>query len=119
MEQSLQNKIHQFIIDGVNELPISPKPDMFWQNLKNTGTELWLDTGDMDEASQNWSSEMTALTTNNTLVNNEIQKGMYDNFISKAKVIVKDLPLEEQVVEIAFILNARHGLRLAKNLVVL
>jgi transaldolase len=58
---------------------------------------------------------MTALTTNNTLVNKEIQKGIYDDFIAEAIEIVKDLPQKEQIIEIAFILNARHGLRLAKK----
>ena len=79
----------------------------------NTGTELWLDTGDMEEAEANWSAEMSALTTNNSLLNNEIQKGIYDIFISEAKSVVRDLPQEERVKEIAFILNARHALRLA------
>ena len=58
---------------------------------------------------------MSALTTNNTLLNNEIQKGYYDIFISEAKSIVRDLPLEEKVKEIAFMVNARHGLRLAEK----
>ncbi len=115
MNKELESKIQQFIVDGIDEEPVSAKPDEFWQNLKNTGTELWLDTGDMDEAVAIWSAEMTALTTNNTLVNNEIQKGIYDDFIAEAKEIVKELPIDEQVVEIAFILNARHGLRLAKK----
>jgi hypothetical protein len=69
----------------------------------------------MEEAEANWSAEMSALTTNNTLLNNEIQKGIYDVFISEAKSIVRDLPLEEKVKEISFILNARHGLRLASK----
>ena len=34
-------------------------------------------------------------------------------FITEAKSIVRELPQEERVKEIAFILNARHGLRLA------
>jgi transaldolase len=55
------------------------------------------------------------LTTNNTLLNNEIQKGIYDIFISEAKHIVYELPLETKVKEIAFMLNARHGLRLASK----
>jgi len=58
---------------------------------------------------------MTALTTNNTLINKEIQKGIYDVFIADAMEIVKELPVQQQVKEIAFILNARHGLRLAKK----
>ncbi len=115
MDNSLKERIDAFIKKGVNEKPIKAKPDFFWQGLKNAGTELWLDTGDMEEAEKNWTAEMTALTTNNTLVNKEIQKGIYDDFISEAKEIVKSLPLHEQIVEIAFILNARHGLRLAQK----
>ncbi|HSO76993.1 MAG TPA: transaldolase family protein, partial [Bacteroidales bacterium] len=99
----------------ISETPLAGKPDIFWQALRGTGTELWLDTGDMTEAEANWTAEMSALTTNNTLLNNEIQKGIYDNFIPSALEIVKGLPLREQVMEIAFILNARHGLRLAKR----
>ncbi len=115
MNESLKQEIKQFVLEGIDEIPVNSVPSPFWQNLKNAGTELWLDTGDMEEAEKNWSAEMTALTTNNTLVNNEIQKGIYDDFVAKAKEIVKELPIEEQVVEIAFILNARHGLRLAKK----
>ncbi len=115
MEQSLKEKINTFIKAGVNEKPVAARTDSFWQGLKKVGTELWLDTGDMEEAEKNWSAEMTALTTNNTLVNKEIQKGIYDSFIAEAKEIVKSLPLREQIVEIAFILNARHGLRLAQK----
>ncbi len=115
MEKSLKEKIRSFIIEGVSEDPVEAKPDPFWQNLNEAGTELWLDTGDMEEAEKIWTEEMTALTTNNTLVNKEIQKGFYDEFIAKAKEIVKSLPEKEQMTEIAFILNARHGLRLAKK----
>lgn len=115
MEQSLKEKISTFITEGLNETPVEAKVDPFWQALRRTGTELWLDTGDLEEAERNWTAEMTALTTNNTLVNKEIQKGIYDDFILDAKKIVKSLPLQEQIIEIAFILNARHGLRLAKK----
>jgi transaldolase len=58
---------------------------------------------------------MSALTTNNTLLNNEIQKGIYDVFISEAKAVVRNMPAEERVKEIAFILNAKHGLKLARK----
>ena len=115
MNEILKDKIKQFVLQDVNETKVNAVTDSFWQGLKNAGTELWLDTGDMEEAEKNWSAEMTALTTNNTLVNNEIQKGIYDDFIKQAVEIVKDLPIEEQIVEIAFILNARHGIRLAKK----
>ncbi len=115
MEKELRSTIREFILSGINETPSTFQPDPFWQNLKKTGTELWLDTGDIEEASKIWTSEMTALTTNNTLLNTEIQKGIYDDLILRARDILKDLPLKSQVVEIAFILNAHHGMRLAKK----
>jgi transaldolase len=115
MDNSLKERIREFISDNIQEQPVTAQPNAFWKNLKAVGTELWLDTGDMDEAEKIWTAEMTALTTNNTLVNKEIQKGIYDDFIAQAKEIVKELPHQQQIVEIAFILNARHGLRLAKK----
>jgi transaldolase len=84
----------------------------FWEGLIKTGTELWLDTGDIDSASGIWTSQMSGLTTNNTLLNQEIQKGIYDKFIAKTNNLLKELDLQSRIMEIAFILNARHGLRL-------
>jgi transaldolase len=115
MDSSLKEKIKHFVLEGINEEPVDARSDPFWQKLKAVGTELWLDTGDMAEAEKNWSAEMTALTTNNTLVNKEIQKGIYDDFIAEARELVKPLPRRQQIIEIAFILNARHGLRLARK----
>jgi transaldolase len=90
-------------------------PDEFWQQLRATGTELWLDTGDIDAASALWSAEMTALTTNNTLLNKEIQKGIYDDFIREAAAILGNLDRGRKIYEIGFILNAHHGLRLVQT----
>lgn len=115
MSSTYNEKLTAFIKSGIDDKPVSPRHDPFWQSLRSTGTELWLDTGDMDEAEANWTAEMTALTTNNTLLNNEIQKGIYDGFVPGALQLVSHLPVEEQVKEIAFILNSRHGLRLAKK----
>ncbi len=79
MTQQLIRTIKSFVTEGVNlSNPIQAKKNSFWESLTQTGTEIWLDTGDMDEASALWCSEMTALTTNNTLLNKEIQKGIYD-----------------------------------------
>jgi transaldolase len=109
----INTRISDFVWKNLNEKHVTGKSDPFWESLVNAGTELWLDTGDVEEAEANWSLEMCALTTNNSLLNNEIQKGIYDIFISEAKSVVRDLPQEERVKEIAFILNARHALRLA------
>ena len=111
----LNTRISDFVWKNLSEKHHNGKQDPFWQSLRNTGTELWLDTGDPDEADAIWTAEMSALTTNNSLLNNEIQKGIYDVFISEAKSIVRELPLEEKLKEISFILNARHGLRLANR----
>lgn len=111
----LNTRISDFVWKNLNEKHVKGKSDPFWESLVNAGTELWLDTGDIEEAEANWSAEMAALTTNNSLLNNEIQKGIYDIFISEAKAVVRDLPQEERVKEIAFILNARHALRLASK----
>jgi transaldolase len=111
----LNTRISDFIWANLNEKHVAAKKDPFWEALANTGTELWLDTGDIEEAEANWSAEMSALTTNNTLLNNEIQKGIYDIFISEAKHILNGVPASERVKEISFMVNSRHGLRLASR----
>ena len=87
-----------------------------WSAVRRTGTELWLDTGDMDEASSLWCEEFSALTTNNTLLNREVQKGIYDGLIAEVAGELKGrVPEEDMVLEIAFVLNAVHGLRLNRR----
>jgi transaldolase len=109
-------KIKSLVLEGMDLSQSSAaESDPFWKSLKEAGTEIWLDTGDIDAASELWSSEMSALTTNNTLLNKEVQKGIYDDFIREANAHLQDLDLRTRVVEIAFILNARHGLRLVQT----
>ncbi len=88
-----------------------------WRRLKEFGTELWLDTGDLEEAEELWCGEFSALTTNNTLLNREVQKGIYDALVPEADRLLRDrcgeLSEKERILEIAFILNAVHGLELA------
>ncbi|MFO7956061.1 MAG: transaldolase family protein [Candidatus Brocadiia bacterium] len=89
-----------------------------WRRLRELGTELWLDTGDVEAIGELWSREMTALTTNNTLLNREVQKGTYDELIARAAELLDEFPeLTEQQrkLEFAFILNARHGLKLVEQ----
>ncbi|RMH01666.1 MAG: transaldolase, partial [Planctomycetota bacterium] len=110
------SQLARVIRDGVAEQPAAAEPNPLWSRLRELGTELWLDTGDMDQAAALWSAEFTALTTNNTLLNAEIQKGIYDTWIPAAAEAARadrpDLDDRELVLEIAFALNARHGLRL-------
>ncbi len=90
-----------------------------WQKVRALGTRLWLDTGDVDEAQELWCSEFEALTTNNTLLNREIQKGAYDDFIRESAESIRraapDIDLQQLIREIAFVLNAHHGLALVER----
>ena len=86
-----------------------------WLKLRQLGTRLWLDTGDIAGASKHWTDEFEALTTNNTLLNREVQKGIYDAFIAEilsSSAVLQDLDAEQKTIELALILNARHGLKL-------
>jgi transaldolase len=90
-----------------------------WSAATKTGTELWLDTGDVDAAKELWVREFTALTTNNTLLNKEVQKGIYDQLVPATAALLKriapEMTKDRLVQEIAFVLNAVHGLKLVKT----
>ena len=102
---------HEF---GSPEVELKQKP--LWRKVRDLGTRLWLDTGDIDEAKKLWCSEFEALTTNNTLLNKEIQKGIYDDLIREAADALRKaapgIDEQELILEIAFVLNAHHALRL-------
>lgn len=89
-----------------------------WEKLKALGSELWLDSGNIDDCKKLWTQEFSALTTNNTLLNKEIQTGRYDELIQKAVKLLSAYPQlteKRRILEIAFILNAYHGLRLVEQ----
>jgi transaldolase len=88
-----------------------------WAAVAKTGTSLWLDTGDIDAARELWVQEFVALTTNNTLLNKEVQKGIYDELVPGTAQLLRDkgVPGADIVQEIAFVLNAVHGLKLVRN----
>ena len=88
-----------------------------WRRMRALGSELWLDTGDITSVSHLWTDEFTALTTNNTLLNKEIQAGAYDALVGEAAGVLADADLtdRERLLELAFILNAYHGLRLVEQ----
>ena len=89
-----------------------------WKKLSSLGTELWLDSGDIAGIEPVWTQEFCALTTNNTLLNKEVQKGIYDEFITEANRLLMDMPglsPQDRKLEMAFMLNAVHGLRLVEK----
>ncbi|MEZ4999696.1 MAG: hypothetical protein R2744_03135 [Bacteroidales bacterium] len=80
-DSGLQDRIRRYILEEINETKFVSHEDTFWAKLRSTGTTLWLDTGDIEEAEAVWTPEMVALTTNNTLINKVIQKGIHDDYI--------------------------------------
>ena len=94
------------------------RDDPVWVALRDLDTALWLDTGDLDEARSLWTRQFSNLTTNNTLVNKEAQKGLFDAMIPQAARALReaDPRIDEETLayELGFILNCRNALRLVE-----
>ena len=100
--------------------PVAPTQDEpAWQALRAHTLQLWLDTGDLEEAAELWSPQLGGLTTNNTLVNAEVQTGAYDDLIRRAtaelRAAAPGLSEEELVREVGFVANSRVALRLVER----
>src|SRR5436189_6265091 len=86
-----------------------PVSDPALAKLNQLGTHLWLDTGNLEEASRLWRREMSALTTNNTLANQVVQTGIMDGVVKNAARRIKEVEPgisdDELVMDIAFVVN--------------
>lgn len=86
--------------------------------LRSLGTDLWLDTGNLEEARSIWHRETTSLTTNNTLANQVVQTGILDGVVKETihDLIEADpnIPEEMLVMELGFVVNCHIALRLVK-----
>lgn len=118
---SLMSAMHDLVLEGFEpqygrrEQEFDSHP--LWLALREAGTELWLDTGSLDEAAGLWTREFAALTTNNTLLNREVQTGRYDDLVRRAAARLDGFTLSDRQrrLELAFVLNAYHGLRLVER----
>ena len=119
MTQSFEQRIGELVARTADRL--SGEPGRFpslpcWTAVQRTGTALWLDTGDLDEAEELWTAEFSGLTTNNSSLNTEVQKGIYDDLIAEVGAALPDsLGEREAIREVAFVMNAVHGLQLARR----
>lgn len=118
----LSQQVHEFVMRDFapryGELDQEFGSDPLWQTFLDLGTELWLDSGNFDAVKMIWTREYSAVTTNNTLLNQEVGTGVYDDLISEAADLLAafpDLTQREFRLEMAFILNATHGLRLVER----
>jgi len=117
----LEQGVHEWVLQGFapefgrKRFASAPR----WQALQRTGSELWLDTGDVQGITDLWCAEFRALTTNNTLLNAEVQRGQYDDLVRRTakhlRALEPGIPETLLVLEIAFVLNAHHGLRLVER----
>ena len=118
----LSREIQEFVRKGFSprfgRLKEGFSTQPIWRRLRELGTELWLDTGSIKDSQQLWTQEFSALTTNNTLLNKEVQTGRYDSLVKEAAQLLMATPQltdHERMLEFAFILNARHALRLVEE----
>ena len=119
--QSIEEKIHSFLRDGFSpkfgQVSAEFDTNRHWKKCNDLGTELWLDTGNVEDISRCWTREFRAVTTNNTLLNKEVQTGRYDRLIAEIDGMLEEYNLDKdrKKLEFAFVLNAYHALRLVEK----
>lgn len=116
-KEALLHELSQDVTDAPSRVP-TPPSDPSLAKLTQLGTQLWLDTGNLEEASKLWRLEMTALTTNNTLANQVVQTGIMDGVMENAarriKQVEPGISADDMVMDIAFVVNNHIALRLVK-----
>ncbi len=122
VKYAFDRKIHDFVKEGFSpsfgKLRKSFRKEPLWERLRELGSELWLDTGSINQARELWTQQFSSLTTNNTLLNKEVQTGKYDSLIFQAAELLSKyhhLSESDMLLEIAFVLNAYHALRLVET----
>ena len=82
-DNKLDDLIHEIASSHVSEkIPNTAyESHPLLAKLKTLGSELWLDTGDRDLALSTWKTDLSALTTNNTLANQVVQSGIMDHLL--------------------------------------
>ena len=118
VSSELDGVIHEIAcMELGNDQPVF-QSDPTMARFKETGTELWVDTGDLEKAQSIWKSEFSALTTNNTLANQVVQTGVMDEVIhqtiSRLNEVASSLTQEERVTEVGFVINCHIALRLVR-----
>ena len=118
VSSELDGVIHEIAcMELGNDQPVF-QSDLTMARFKETGTELWVDTGDLEKAQSIWKSEFSALTTNNTLANQVVQTGVMDEVIhqtiSRLNEVASSLTKEERVTEVGFVINCHIALRLVR-----
>lgn len=118
LNQKLDELIHRIAHEEVVGEKPSSETNALLAKLCSLGSELWIDTGDLEKARSIWKKELAALTTNNTLANQVVQSGVMDETIGdtlgKIRAAESGLNEEELVTEIGFVINCKIALRLVQ-----
>lgn len=120
LSKDLSETVHRIAFQDIRpDKPSHQYPsDPLLARLKELGSELWIDTGDLELAQSIWKTELTALTTNNTLANQVVQSGVMDAVIQetvdKLAEAASGLSREELIMEVGFVINCRIALRLVE-----
>ncbi|GJL79873.1 MAG: hypothetical protein NPINA01_28620 [Nitrospinaceae bacterium] len=118
LSQKLDELIHQIAHEEVTGEKPAAETNALLEKLCSMGSELWIDTGDLEKARSIWKNELAALTTNNTLANQVVQSGVMDDTIretvGKIRAEAPDLKEDELVTEIGFVINCKIALRLVQ-----
>jgi len=118
VSQKLDEVLHALAYEKVEGSAPQAESDPLLARLKTLGSELWVDTGELEKAQDIWKQEMTALTTNNTLANQVVQSGVMDEVIEDTirKIREEGLELseEELILEVGFVINCKIALRLVQ-----
>ncbi|MGE5297224.1 MAG: hypothetical protein ACM3VT_20570, partial [Solirubrobacterales bacterium] len=118
LSQQVQEFVTRDFTPHYGELDKEFGSDPLWQSFLELDTELWLDSGNFEAVEGIWTREYSGLTTNNTLLSKEIVTGAYDELIAQAADLLSqfpDLTARQFRLEMAFILNAVHALRLVER----
>src|SRR2546423_11064641 len=87
----LDEKLRDVAEDALRGTEVRDAPsDPALAKLRELGTDLWLDTGNLSEAQSLWKRDFSALTTNNTLANQVVQTGALDEAVTEAVLDLRD-----------------------------
>jgi transaldolase len=118
VSQKLDEILHGLAFEKIEGALPRNESDPLLAKLKALGTEVWIDTGELEKAQEVWKDELTALTTNNTLANQVVQSGVMDQVIKdtidKIRQEGLDLSEEEMILEVGFVINCKIALRLVQ-----
>ncbi len=116
--QRLDEVLHALAYEKIEGSAPQVDSDPLLARLKSLGSEVWVDTGELEKAQDIWKQEMTALTTNNTLANQVVQSGVMDQVIEDTIRKIRgeglDLSEEELILEVGFVINCKIALRLVQ-----